>query len=404
MADEKFNIEIGAKIDNLAKKTDQVLGHFQKIKNAAKKIAIGAILLRGFTQARTVILDVINRLDDLGKSARSVGVMAEDFQKLAFAARRNNMDLGRFTQAFQKMQRTIDDANDQLATQIRIFDKLGISLDDILGKNPAQQFKIMTDALIKQTNATQRAALANEIFGRAGKNVLNMARDYEVLGDELERLGGVINEETIQAAEDAKDALESLKTVAMASVGQTTIIDSINIGLKQTLELVRALRAGGFIDTLNTIANFDPLGVKGEGVLREVLAGQPLGIPPLLRQLGLGTTREQDTRREAPTAKEIELKRQENEERRLGNLYKPPLGGVKGKQLTMGQALSGDPFLRIGGAMHNRPMSTQSDAVSELRKANVKLDRIAYLTSIIYGNEFQYWQNQIQQLFTNGVP
>jgi len=336
------------------------------IKGLGTKIkSIGLFL--GFGLAARLLGKVIDRFDAIGKAARSIGVDVEKFQGYAFAARRNNMELGRFSQAFQKMQRNIDDAGDGLTTATRAFNKMGLSYRQLAGLKPDQQFELVTDSLDKVKDATTRVALANEVFGRAGRMVLNMAREYRALAKEAEAFGGIVDSEVIKSAEGAKDALEGLKTVLFATVGKSQMIEYLETGLKSILQHIKdinrekkglpidmrgtgikqgketfmsQMRYGGHYGMLTAISGMSRLfGGKG------LTAAQKRKEAQRWTDQDFGIVRGPQLMVGAPSVAEKEAFRKSVEESRAGGIGL----GMGGSAINMGQILAGDPALRIGG-------------------------------------------------------
>ena len=57
--------------------------------------------------------------------------------------------------------------------------RLPKSASDLVGKTPEEQFLLLANALVAVTDASTRAALAQDIFGRAGTNLLPLLQKGE---------------------------------------------------------------------------------------------------------------------------------------------------------------------------------------------------------------------------------
>jgi len=175
---------------------------------------------------------MIDRLDGIGKAAKRMGVSAEEFQKLTFAARRSGASSQDMEKAFKRMASTIVDAGTGLKESQRALEALGLSADKLKGKSPEEQFSIIADALADVTDHTEKAALAQDLFGRAGTNLIPMINNYRQLGDEIKRIGGIIDNETVAAAERAADSLENLKVRAAAASAKGGFVQSWDLYFK----------------------------------------------------------------------------------------------------------------------------------------------------------------------------
>ncbi|MCK9326470.1 MAG: hypothetical protein M0P69_13350 [Bacteroidales bacterium] len=184
--------------------------------NIMKKYALGFGIGGGAMVAMTKRL--IDNADAIGKSAKRLGVSAEFYQKLTFAAERSGASQGAALKGIKKMQQTIFDAGQGLKTYIDCFDALGLTYDDLKGKSPEEQFKIIINALNNVTDATTKSALAQKIFGRSGSELVPMLRDYNSLSKEIEDRGAIISNENIEAAERFKDIMTNIGTTIQAAL------------------------------------------------------------------------------------------------------------------------------------------------------------------------------------------
>ena len=92
---------------------------------------------------------------------------------------------------------------------------LGLSVEQLQGLNPEEQFFMLANALAKVENASERAALAQRIFGRSGTELLPLfakgAAGMEALRQQARDLGIVMSGEAAAGAADFKDAQNELK-------------------------------------------------------------------------------------------------------------------------------------------------------------------------------------------------
>jgi hypothetical protein len=109
-----------------------------------------------------------------------------------------------------------DDANSGLKSAKDAFDRLGVSVTDADGvlKNQPQLLAEVADAFARTADGTEKTALAAELFGRKGTDMLQFlnlgAEGIRKLGDEAEALGAVMSTEAARAAEEYTDSLTRL--------------------------------------------------------------------------------------------------------------------------------------------------------------------------------------------------
>lgn len=157
--------------------------------------------------------------DELNKMAGRTGVAVEALSELKFAAEQSGSNLQAVEKSVRTMQRVLLDAEQGMATATDTLAALGLQLSDIQGQNPEKQFELIVRRLAEVEDPTRRAAIAMEIFGRSGQQLLPMIDNMDALRQEARDLGITIDEETAQSAADLADAFNRVtKTVVGLAV------------------------------------------------------------------------------------------------------------------------------------------------------------------------------------------
>ncbi|MCC5829763.1 MAG: phage tail tape measure protein [Phycisphaeraceae bacterium] len=164
--------------------------------------------------------------DSVAKMARRTGLSVEALSELQFAAGQSGLAVSDLENAIRRMQRTIYDAQRGLNTATEAMAQLGLTVDDLAASGasggPEAQFKLLADHISQIEDPTRRAALAMQIFGRSGSQLLPLfasgARGIEILQAEARRLGLTMRTEDAQAAEVFTDALDRLWKVIRMGV------------------------------------------------------------------------------------------------------------------------------------------------------------------------------------------
>lgn len=193
----------------------------RKMKQSAKSMgalktgamALGGALAGAFAIGRikAVISEMATLGDNIGKASKRIGIGSDEYQKLSFAAERAGATTTDVERAFKRMSSTIFDAGKGLKESKDALEFLGLSFKKLDGLKPDKQFQLIADRLNLVEDATNKAALAQDIFGRAGTALIPMIENYKELGDELERTGRIISEKNIKAAEAYKDSLTNIE-------------------------------------------------------------------------------------------------------------------------------------------------------------------------------------------------
>ena len=176
--------------------------------------------------------------DQLDKMSKRTGVSVEALSELGFAAEQSGTNLETFEKGVRTMQRTVGDAEQGLSTAVDAFDALGLSVDQLQGLSPEQQFTLIADRLSQITDPTLRASAAMDVFGRAGTQLIplleNGAKGMAELRDQAKSLGLTISTQSAADAAKLTDTLNILWRVvknnafAIGSALAPAIIEASN--------------------------------------------------------------------------------------------------------------------------------------------------------------------------------
>ena len=223
MADNKINLLVSLKdkasggLDSLKNK----FGSFGKMLNmtALAIVAVGAALTKLTFNAAKVG-------DEFAKSAKMVGISAEALHRFAFAAEIGGAAMRDITTSLRVISKRVNDANNGLTTSVRAFSQAGIAVRNANGEflNAEELLLASADAFAAMTNTTERTALAQELFGRAGTKLIPLLIEgtdaMRKLMHETEELGLVFTAVESKNAEEFTDELlrmnSSFKGVGLA--------------------------------------------------------------------------------------------------------------------------------------------------------------------------------------------
>ena len=156
--------------------------------------------------------------DQLDKMSKRTGLSVEALSGLAFAARRSGTNIEDVEMAIKRMQRTVYDFGRGLAETVDAFKALGLTLSDLAGLAPEDQFALIARRLAAVEDATTRAALAQILFGRAGTMILPMIQGYDALIAKARQLGLILTAKDIASAHAFADAWGDLLDVLKINV------------------------------------------------------------------------------------------------------------------------------------------------------------------------------------------
>ena len=142
--------------------------------------------------------------DNLDKMSKRTGVGVKALSELAFAAEQSGASLDSVEKGIRGMQRSLLNAEMGSKTATDALSALGLSVDELSGMSPEDQFTKIADAIGDVEDPSKRAALAMQLFGRAGSELLPMmsenAEGIANLRKEANELGRTMTAEDAQAA------------------------------------------------------------------------------------------------------------------------------------------------------------------------------------------------------------
>lgn len=160
--------------------------------------------------------------DRIAKASARTGISVETLSELAYAADLSGANLETLEGSIRKMQKAIveaaegsESANDALST-------LGLTVEDLRGLSPDQQFKLIADRLAQIQSPAMKAALAMELFGKSGTQLLPLmsegAKGIEAMQQQARDLGLTMSTEDARAAEALNDTFDTLWKVLKQGV------------------------------------------------------------------------------------------------------------------------------------------------------------------------------------------
>lgn len=184
--------------------------------HAAKRIGMAMTAAGGIITGvlGKAVSDFASYGDTVQKAALRTGLTTEAISELKHAAEQSGAGLSDLETALKRQARSVQDARDGMASAVEALDALGLSVDDFEGKKPEEAFYILVGALSKVPDELTQAALAQEVFGRSGTNLLPMikagAEGLAQMREEAHELGIVLSQEDADAAAELTDLMDEL--------------------------------------------------------------------------------------------------------------------------------------------------------------------------------------------------
>lgn len=211
-ATSRLDILIRAK-DNASATLKRVNEQSSKMASSFAAARVPLMILGGAASAAVVRFGTLG--DEIQKMSLRTGFSTESLSELRFAMEQSGTSIQGFEVGVRRMTGFIEDAKDGLATSTDAMDKLGVSVEDLVGKKPEEAFFILANSMASVEDEVQKAALAQDVFGRSGTQLLPLlaegAEGVARLRQEARDLGIVFDEETANKAAEMQDSINRAK-------------------------------------------------------------------------------------------------------------------------------------------------------------------------------------------------
>lgn len=211
MAKQRLEIEISGNDSKFGAAADRTMLRLNKLGSAVSKMAgvfgigLGASAVIGAAKG------VASYASELQALSRRIGVGVEVFQKLEYAAKGYGGSLNDVASVLQRIAEIRIDAvrggpNSEMAVML---DRLGVKFEDLQTMRVDQLFYKIAEAI--RTAKTDQALLgeATKALGSAVNSLIPaMRQGIAGLGEEFEKLGGIIDEQTTKKISDAEGRLQ----------------------------------------------------------------------------------------------------------------------------------------------------------------------------------------------------
>ncbi len=181
--------------------------------NATKNLlgTLGVTLSAAFAVSR--INSALQFADSLSELARRTGLTTRATQELQFAFIQSGSSAEGYNTVMGKFVQTLGDAANGSREAVEALKRVGITQEDLRRQTPEELYLRTSDALSKMSSATERASIANDLFGKSYKdsaNAINLSRkELEELRQQANVTGAVLDAQVIQNAKKAKDEMEA---------------------------------------------------------------------------------------------------------------------------------------------------------------------------------------------------
>jgi hypothetical protein len=191
--------------------------------------------------------------EEIHVAAQSIGVTAEEFQKLAFSAKQSAVSQEEMSAAMFKLSRNLYMAKQGSAEAQKAFQEAGFNALQIQNFKTADQVLLALSQKFQNIDDfSKKAAISTQLMGRGSRTMVGWISQgpdaIKRTGEEAEKLGAILSEEQLEALVEVEHAFQKLwaamKGISawMASIFApelTYIVNRILDFWKANLELVK---------------------------------------------------------------------------------------------------------------------------------------------------------------------
>lgn len=257
----------------------------------AKGVAIGgAALAAGVAVGTKALASGIKATaeygDNVDKMSQKLGLSSDAYQKWDYVLNLAGTEMSSMTTGLKTLTNQFQAAKDGNETSVKAFEQLGISMEEAANMSREDLFAAAIEGLQGMSDTTERAALANKLFGKSGQNLTPLfnqtAEQTQEQMDLAERYGMVMPEAAVKASAAFQD---SVTTMQMTMTGlKNRMMAEFLPSVTQITDGLGKMFAGDMSGVDDIVAGLEGIGSKivemapkifdaGKRLLGQLLAG-----------------------------------------------------------------------------------------------------------------------------------
>lgn len=249
--------------------------------------AITALPIAGaIASAGGIIKNSVSSMVEYGSAvdntSKNLSIASDALQGFRYAAELSGSSASEMDSAIAMLNKNMANAaagsNKNL---VNLMNHLGISMKDANGnmKDAAVLMPEIADAISRQTDATQRAYIATQFFGRSGQGLIKTLKDgsagLEAQRKEAEKFGVVMSQEAVEAATLFGDSMTRTQKAIQGvqnSIGSKLLpvlqpmVDGMNDWIAENREWIATAITDGVKDLAEAIKEIDLKSIISGGV------------------------------------------------------------------------------------------------------------------------------------------
>lgn len=265
IGEKETRVKLGADISEYVRKMDEAA---QKTQAAVAEMTErvvkygAAVAAASAAAAAALVKHNMGTIDALAKTADKIGETTEQLAGMRHAAELSGAGAATMDKALMNLSRKASEAAAGIGEARGVIKELGIDAAELARQSPAEQFRMIADALGPIENRADKVRIAFKLFEAEGVSLLNtmdMGREgINAAVNEADRLGLALSRIDAAKVEAANDAMTRAKAATE--------------GVANTLTVALA----PYIEAVTT--KFIEAGVAADGWKDEILSGVKVAI------------------------------------------------------------------------------------------------------------------------------
>lgn len=237
-------ISVVAKTDKFERR---IKGAKSKWLSFVKGFASSTAIIGAMTAISRAVSEAANRIDDLAKSGRALGVTYQEMRRLSIVAKMSGIEVSTLSTGMRALSVHVLNARRGLASSVDLFNRIGINVSELEGMSMPDIMERVARSINATADPAERLALAAQLLGRQGAAIAAAADGLNAANAAAMRVSDSLGEDQVRAIERANDAW-------------TELIESINIYTNVSAAAASKAKGELFSGLANFIQQLDKKG------------------------------------------------------------------------------------------------------------------------------------------------
>ena len=213
---------------DLKRSSKQATAEMKKMQKDAADMGnkIGVAFVAAAGAMTLIVAKTINAADHIRDLSQKTGISTAALSEYASATAKAGTTLDTFVSGVNKMQKSLVAAASGSQAQSAAFERLGLSVQDLLKLSPDKQFEAIAEALSGLGNAAEKTAVSQAIFGKGAAALAPLmaegAKGIEEARAAAVRFGVSIGQDFADNADRFKDNMVDIRDIGQGIANQFT--------------------------------------------------------------------------------------------------------------------------------------------------------------------------------------